>query len=312
MKTNFYGIIDEVEFQKLSEHQKEQILLDKHLLTAYCSAKNENNSLSFSFALEISKENLEYSFKFELLQCIYNFLIDHYKRVGANEVIFNQNFDDETFGLSFEQKKVIALIYFNQFFKSVQSGTSIGLDSDNEIIGAEKRFKTLLMIRRNYINELQDERTLVLNYLFGNIEYFEDELHKSNKLIADIFRFENHLSILLSLNNRFEFEEENYFTPKSIAQQIYEKYEMYFDSLKQLNFIEKQLSNQKKIKRAFLVSLFCFFSKKLEIDFPTGRIFTNIINEYYNLNIGEISNPDSPSKKNEIRVKQFQNDWKYF
>lgn len=184
-------------------------------------------------------------------------------------------------------------------------------NSDGKI-GAEKRFATLYATRNDFINHLKEINNLVLYYLFGSIDRFDINLYNSNELIQSIFKFENYLSILISLNNKFKFEQENYFTPKSIAQQILEKNERYFKSIKLLDFIEQELQIANNRNFSYVVSLFYYFKKELKSDFPSASKFREIINDNFDLDVGRIKLSDSSNDSHKQRLSEIEKKWRKF
>jgi hypothetical protein len=245
---------------------------------------------------------------------VFDFLKKHYKNgIGGDLALFNRDFDVETFGLTPQEKRKRGLYYFKKYFELAIGDRQIGMkrNSDGEVV-AEKRFKTLQASRMDHINQLRNINNIVLYYLFGSLNRFDVKFYESNQLIQSIFRFENYLSILISLNNKFKFEEEKYFTPKSIAQEIYENYEEHFDSVKQLDFIEQELKIGNNQKHGYVVSLYFYFKKELKSAFPSAVLFQKIINNDFYLNIGRIKLSDPQNENHVLRLKEIERKWKQF
>ena len=128
-------------------------------------------------------------------------------------------------------------------------------------------------------------------------------------IVQKIFQFENDLKILIKLNRKFSFTKDDVFTPKPKSKQIFEEFQDKFHSLKQIKFIEKQLENLSNQNHAFVVSLFYFLKKEIGIKTPSAKIFREIINENYSLNIGEIKLSDPNNLKHKERIKKIHEDW---
>jgi hypothetical protein len=317
MESKYFGSIDEKTFKALDLKQQAEYLLDKELLHQIYSSSNltQTDTLGvFLGEILISDENLEYEFTQELVKTVFDFLKKHYKNgIGGDLALFNRDFDVETFGLTPQEKRKRGLYYFKKYFELAIGDRQIGMkrNSDGEVV-AEKRFKTLQASRMDHINQLRNINNIVLYYLFGSLNRFDVKFYESNQLIQSIFRFENYLSILISLNNKFKFEEEKYFTPKSIAQEIYENYEEHFDSVKQLDFIEQELKIGNNQKHGYVVSLYFYFKKELKSAFPSAVLFQKIINNDFYLNIGRIKLSDPQNENHVLRLKEIERKWKQF
>jgi hypothetical protein len=152
--------------------------------------------------------------------------------------MFNHNFDIKTYGYSKKKKTKEALKEFNSLFLKVCKKDQIGLGKDsNNNIGAEKRFVTLKKVQGGLIEKLKGEVIILNNYLYGNNGYFTRELIDSHPYLLEIFEFKNKLSILIDLNKKFQFEEDDIFTPKTKAKIIFAEHNDKFQSLKQVEFI---------------------------------------------------------------------------
>ena len=157
---------------------------------------------------------------------------------------------------------------------------------------------------------LKKENDLIEHYIIGNTSYYTRELLDTHPLLLDIFFFENILAILIDLNKKFKFEIDDVFTPKTKAQLIYEAFPDEFDSLKQLEFIEKQLVDTKKVNRALVVSLFYLFKVELLIQTPSASLFQNIINDYFSLEIGPLKLSDPENLAHKKRLNNLTEKWK--
>lgn len=317
MESKYFGSIDEKVFMALDSEQRERYLFEKDLLIQTISSSNSLKTEELGVLLAkgfLSEANFKYMFKHELAKIVFDFLKTHYEAgIGGDLTLFNRDFDIETFGLSEQEKRKRALHHFNTYFELAIGDRQIGMErsSDGETT-AEKRFKTLKATQSDFIYELQNINDIVLFYLFGSIDRFDVNFYESNALIQSIFRFENYLSILISLNNKFKFEDENYYSSKSTAQWIYKKHKVHFDSIKQLEFIEQELEIQKNRKHAYIVSLHFYFKKELKSTFPSAVLFQKIINDNFYLDIGKIKLSDPLNENHALRMKEIEEKWKQF
>ena len=319
MKKTYFGTLNPLELYGLGYDQTDKLLFDKGLMV---ESYSENIAPSYSTEklgvmtakIGISKKNLEYKYTAKLANMTFDFILEHYKAgVGGDNILFNRHFEDETYGLSKIEKRRIGLDYFNKYFNLAKGDIQIGLEynPEKEVV-SEKRFKTLFRIRESFKYRLQGYNSLVLPYLFGYLDYFNREVFESTPFLVDMFKFENNLSILISLNTKFKFEEDSIFTPKTIAQNIYEEYSKEFHSLKQLEFIELLLSNENNKIHSYIVSLFFFFKKDLQYKVPSAKVFQKLINKNFNLTIGGIKLSDSKNLEHLKRLKSIKEVWTKF
>jgi hypothetical protein len=312
MKDKYFGILPNELYLNNNEKEIENYLLDNKLLCFVKSGTPTNsyqtsNVGEFAIKPTFHPENSSYKYIDAIAENLYSFLTLHYERGLGNIILFNRDFDNETFGfLKFEKRKV-ALSYFNKIFSRNVKPSQIGVkyNSVKEIV-TENRFTSLKKRRDSFKYKLRDNKQIVLPFLAGKKDFFNREVFENNELIKEIFIFENDLLILIDLNKKFQFEEDDIFIPKPKAKLIYEEYSDEFQSLEQVEFIEQQISSKEKVNRAFIVSLFDFFNTEL-IDTPSGEIFGEIINSCFGFGFGEIKLNGSEGESHSKRKKKWEN-----
>lgn len=316
MDYKYLGSLDQNEFEKLDDKAKDELLFNLGLLVRTYGITIPGQTLydgSFEEIIPLSQQNSEYIFNSDLTEEFYEFIVDHYHhRIGNDLAIFNINFDDETFGLSEKKKRKKGLLYFDIFFKLTIRDRPIGARYDSEQeIRAEKRFKTLFDAKNDLVYQLKESKNILIHYLLGKQEKFDKKLFNSNTLIQSIIKFENNLSILKSLNKRFDIEKEDFFTPISKAKTIYKKYSNDFDSLKQLEFLEQELNDKSNLNHSYVVSLFFFFKEGL-IKIPRENKFRSIINEFFNIDLSRLKVSDSSNEMHQKRLDLIKSKWSKF
>jgi hypothetical protein len=253
------------------------------------------------------------NFEDNLINELYRFLLTHYSRGLGDYIMVDLNLSKETFGMPYKDKRNIALKYFNLYFDeiSIPIQFSFAFDDDRNIIPATN-FQKLKRVRDELRGNLTKNIDLLLPYLAGELSFFNRELFETNTAIKEIFQFENILKILIKINTDYKFEKDDIFTPKKKAELIYKQYASEFDSLIQVEFVEHLISTKEKINRAFIVSLFAFFSKELKIKRPSGKIFGKIINDYFNLNFGTIKLNGSEGDSHSTKIANLKKEWESF
>jgi hypothetical protein len=253
-------------------------------------------------------------FKKELIIEVYGFFLNHYKRGLSDTTLVHLNLSNDTFGLNLEETRKVAIDYFKRIFKSIfpTNPMDFTFDADRNVIPATK-FESLHRKRKHFINNLEKEIDLLLPYLVGDLDFYNRGLFEKNSYLKEVFQFENALKTLIDLNNKFQIEQEDIFTPKSIAQIIFDNYPEDFYSLQQLEFIEEQLNDSANKTYSYIFSLLFFFKNKLNKKIPKETVFRKIMNQYFKANLkGILKTSDSSSKANQRRLENIQKDWLQF
>ncbi|WP_341222219.1 hypothetical protein [Polaribacter atrinae] len=314
MESKYFGIIPK-ELNSLNKIiQLENFLKENDLiiisnkLETIKSTKTENLG-ELKNVVKYDHNNTGYKFTDELTIEVYDFLLNQYKNSLCKNILFNINFEDETFGFLEARKKEAALKQFNNLYSIWTNNLTKMAPIKNAKFVPENIFNKLKRARAFFQNQLKYQYELVVAFLIGEINYFNRDLFKTNELLIEMFDFENDLLILIDLNQRFSFTEDNVFTKKTIAQIIYEDYPEEFHSLKQLEFIEKYLTIEKNKKPSFIASLYFFF-KEQNLKIPKEQIFREIINTNLKTNIPKrIKLSDSSGNAHLKRTTSFKKDW---
>lgn len=321
MNYKYFGILTEDMYNSFDEDQMLNFFLEKHLITAYRTLeyikkedKLTNEKGQFETTVRGMLSDFKYKYSEELLDHIFLYLKSFFSGlIEVNIIMYNRNFDIKTYGYTKKKKRKEAFIKFDKLFFKICKEEQIGLGKNlNNETGAEKRFVTLKKVQGGLIQKLKGEEIILTNYLYGNNDYFTRELIDTHPYLLEIFEFENKLSIMIDLNKKFKFEEDDVFTPKPKSELIFKEHSNEFESLKQIEFIEHLITTKEKINRAFIVSLFDFFSRKLIVKTPSAESFGKIINHHFNFNFGEIKLNGSEGDLHFKRIKKIKKDWEDF
>lgn len=319
MQNDYFGILTEEMYNSFSEDEMKNFLIENHIIQGtipgtFIEDRKTSEKGGTERVIRFYTKDLVYKYSDKLVQIIFNFLNKYLVgSIETNLMMFNHSFDIKTYGYSKKKKTKEALKEFNSLFFKICEKDQIGLGQNSgDKIGAEKRFVTLKKVQGGLIENLKGEETILNNYLYGNNDYFTRELIDTHPYLLEIFEFENKLSILIELNKKFKFEEDDVFTPKPKSELIFKEHSNEFDSLKQVEFIEHQIITKEKVNRAFIVSLFDFFSNNLNITTPSGKIFGEIINHYFNFKFGEVSLNGSEGNNHNRRIQELKKEWEIF
>lgn len=319
MKYKYFGCLKESQINSLNENSKINLLKEKNLIIL-SSSKDNHGSIKRRLSKLLFQNNINlkinnYSYSKHVASDYLSFLINHYSRFIDGDVYqYNKEFDLKTYLLKKKKAKAFALEEFNKVFEMIVDVRFIALEKDvNGKLRVSNRFK-LIDRERNYkyIDGLRHQKESVFQYLTGNLDFFDVTFFDNNGWLREIIDFEIGTRILKYLNDRFQFEIADNLNDNEKAKFIYKNFQGEFDSLEQLIFIENQIENQQNIDRAFVVALFYFFKKKANLKMPSAKLFTQIINGVFNLDIGLIKDPSSQSKAHLNRSEKLKNEWENF
>ena len=251
----------------------------------------------------------------ELVDDFYSFIIDLFKyEIMEERLLFFKLFNDEIYGLDYSEQKKIALNHFNKIYSENYKDVITFFEekiSENGITHTKSqgRFKMLNgqlnAFKSNLINEIQANE-----YLTGNKDFFNPKnLSSKFASINDTIIFETWLQILIELNDRYNFEEDLYFTQIRFDKEKFKKYNHIFKTLESYQFTNNKVKSFVADQKAHIESLYkVLIDEKLIIEHKEN--FMKFLKEEYDLTISKIiSYDDSTNYKHDERVALFKLEW---
>ena len=319
MKHKYFGYLKESQIASLDENSKINLLKEKNLITLISSKENagsiKRRVTKLLFQNNINLKTNKYNYSSHVASDYFSFLINHYSRFIDGDVYqYKKEFDLKTNLLNKKKAKAFALEEFNKVFEMIVDVRLITLEKDvNGKVRVSNRFKLIYRERDyKYVDRLRHQKESVFQYLTGNIDFFDVTFFDNNGWLQEVIDFEIGTGILKHLNDRFQFEIADYLKDNEKAKFIHENYQGEFESFEQLIFIENQIENKENIDRAFVISLFYFFKKETNLNMPSAKLFTKIVNDFFNLDIGLIKDPSSQSEAHLKRTEKLKNEWENF
>ena len=186
--------------------------------------------------------------------------------------------------------------------------------SENKVeqLNNASRFELLYYQRRAEKRNLANCIDLVMEFLFGNDTFFNAELVENNKVLNKIIRFETNLKILVSLNDRFHFEDDLYFSAMGILKEKYSRYEYMFISFDAFVFTHEKINNFNTSKQANIESLHAVL-QALELIHAKDTDFLSYVNTEHGMHMKKIRKyPLLKNRTHDNRVRLFKADWLEF
>ncbi|WP_417196990.1 hypothetical protein [Bizionia sp.] len=312
----YFGKLERKKFEKESQNKQDEILVLNEFYERIMRTGNVSVSDAFSKSVRVSLTPSNQPTKI-LVDEIYELLLVRYKLYIENIFIaFFHEFNEEIYGLTHAEARKIALQNFKLIYKDLKiegfnkvnrETSSLGIEN----IAVEKRLE-YLSLRRMAIKRNIAIRSFVLEYLYGNMEFFTDEFVNENDLINEFIFFESQLKIILSLNDRYAFETDIYFSKAAKAKNIFEKYPNIFTTLESFLKIHLTIEN---LEENVSSSINCLYHAINELKLIKGKksdFITYLKDEHAisKTNIPKIETEfDSPDVK---RIHTFLKEFKEF
>ncbi|APZ47795.1 hypothetical protein BW723_16490 [Polaribacter reichenbachii] len=320
MKENkYYNILPYTLYEKnnldtILEYLIENDICEKLIVKSFSGKFNETNNLGeYKANGRLIEEEGIIQYSKELVNEFYNFLLTHYQAGLGKHISFSLELNQDTFGLEYTDSKKIAVKYFNTYYNQIPINPiyKLKFDTNRNVLPATK-FETLDSHKQYLLLNLENKSELIIPYLAGDDLFYNRKLFETNSMINEIFQFENNLKILIELNKKYQLEQDNLFTHKTVAQNIYKEFAENFDSLNQIEFIENQINSKTKVTRSFIVVLFDLFSNQLKLQMPSGKDFGIIINNFFGFNFSEIKLNGSEGDKHYKQIESIKKEWANF
>ncbi|EPR72567.1 hypothetical protein ADIWIN_2457 [Winogradskyella psychrotolerans RS-3] len=225
----------------------------------------------------------------------FNFIIKHYAsyiRKGLFD--FFVPFENKSFG----KKELIydlALEDFNEIFIALKlknivltkvEKTANDIDH-HSIVGRMPMVKFGLNAMAE--NFSKDENIL-MEYLLGNIEFFNNELIVVNEVLSKAFKRYINLKILIELNDKFNFEKSEDFGKTGYINDIHDKFRDITADNTLFHYIYTTIDNLTDDEKANISSLYCALIKTKKIDTKPKR-FMEFIKINFQISISKLHNP---------------------
>ncbi len=206
-----------------------------------------------------------------LLDDFYQFVIEFYNHIFIDvKCSFFEEFNEETYGLEYNDRKTIALKHYKDIYKSQFENNKLREpitidDLDGDIVNldidffkTENKLKIVNGSKLRYQHKLTALNSF-FEYLIGDESILDTSFYIKNKKIIDqILIYEARKDIMVELNNEFNFEEDFYFTNSMEDKRKYEEYDEIFNSFKAYKFTDNLIKTFAEDEKANIESLYEF------------------------------------------------------
>jgi len=309
----YLGCIKKSDFDKLNNKEKDTFLLKNGFFS-----NQELISLDHGVEHFMNNELVSSKMQFiavpELIDDFYDFLLARYDRLIIplySNLMTDLN--DDIYGLEYKEQKKIALNYFNDSYGLFDMYQFHGLNTDlsNDIINISQveRFGMIYLNRLNRKNRIST-RKFIIEFLVGNVKYFNEKLYLEDDLILEFVALEANILFLQNVNNIFNFEIDRYFSQYAKLSELYENYTHIFNSV---NVFIKVYETIKELKVKIPVNIVSLYETLIELDLiiDNKTDFKAYLLNVHNIELANIPKKDdeddfTPHKK---RVKKMIKDF---
>ena len=311
MMSKYFGFLDKEEFTTWEKKKQVDYLVSKN---ACCWSKIIKGSMNEDVLFgDLNEAKLVFKPSNKTIEEFYEFILGKYDRLISNShITFFKDFNNSVFGLDKEEQKSLALKRFNEIYKKVDV-------PQIEIIERKKELGLIEDVKNNsHFQKLHQIRSakrinlcplpIAMEYYYGNEVFFTSETFKSLDFFKEAISFETDLKILVNLNNRYQFEDDFYFSEYGALRNLYKKYDHIFLSFDAFKWTHKAIPNFKGAIPAQIDSLYEAL-KRLELVVKPKSNFENYIQEELQMNISKVRHIDTETNSDHAaRVKIFMRD----
>ena len=251
----------------------------------------------------------------ELVEEFYNYILGLYKdEIDTCFYVFFKDFNDKLYGMEHREQRTIALKMFKMAYDTIDVKDIDFIDKETSINGNIKpynRFEKLQGLRRAKKTSIAKYESLVA-YLNGDEDYFKTTKFLEDETSENISTFESYLKVLISLNDRYQFEENVVFSKLGLLKEAYKKYQNVFVSFDVFQFTHNLIENLEENKPSNIDSI---HQALLELNLISNKKepFINCINIEHKLPITKVRNYARDTNRNhDFRVRKFKEMLKKF
>lgn len=318
MKNKYFGYLKELDFHEGNYNDEIEYLIKHSILdkTPSLSAPLYFNKTKKIWIAPINENYINhqyYKLRPIVLQEYYDFLVNQYQEnINQPFIAFLLALDERLFGLDQNEQKNIALDNFNRTYSTIEPMfiiPEIKLSKTGiEYLEKVSRFKKL----KEHQETLKSAHCIYDKYnkqfLYGNNDFFDNELILDNSNLEHVIKFETKLKILLNLNDRFKFETDYYFGINNQLKKKFERHENISFGFDIFKFIHNYFDTITSFTYVEAVSLYFFLYGNNLID-DDSIIFQNFMNSEFNIKIGRLKINSPDNKKHIERMEKLKNLW---
>lgn len=310
---SYLGIIKKEEIEGLTTDQLEDYLEQNNCYDNVFSNKILEKIVN---SIPLDENNFDemlhetiFQPKIDLMNEFYFFIYNHYKEKIINlKFNFFLELEEKCFGIIELEKRKIALSVFNNIYENLEIKF---IDIIGEV-NTEYEYKhTQLLtdkIFKIYMYQLSFKKSIcttenMINFLTGNIEFYEDDFYNDNIEIINAVYFEMIVQILIVLNNKNNFHEDKYFNNIFYNECKFEDNKEIFTEVFGYEFTKYIVQTSTSLNKAEIESLYEVLTSQNLVHKRTKEKFQEFVYYEFKLKISKIiTHPYKANWEHDARV----------
>jgi hypothetical protein len=258
---SYFGIIKMEEVVGLSVEETKYLLLEKEIYLNAFTLDTLEKIIEGDHELDFKEMKTEPLPPPELVDEFNEFIFQTYREnVISSKFNYFSMFNEDFYGLEYSDSRKIALSDFNEIYKNLNI-THITLVDERVSKNGTNETHTTGKIFKLYFFQQEIKKSMattenLINYLIGNLEFYSQEFYEETFEIQDGVHLESIKQILVEINDKYNFEEDLYYSKKVREAFKFRDYDYIFKTLKAYQFTNRMISNFKTIKRTYIESIY--------------------------------------------------------
>lgn len=309
--STYFGIINKQEFSKLTKKDKADFLVAKGACQWINRIEALPNGSELFFDIDKMKSVFEPSKV--TIEEFHSYVLEKYDQmIKVNFVAFFRDFNEAIFGLDTQEQKKVALNHFKEIYAQINY-KNIDLFSHKKSKGLVEEVKTMNRFEKfQYMREAKMMNLcplpIAIEYFYGNDDFFSSSDFSNQDFFKDAINFELGLKIIVSINDRFHFEDDLHFSEYGALKKLFVKYEHIFLSFEAFVWTQKTIVNMTENIPSQIDSLYSALEKEYLI-YKRKSNFMTYVQDVHGIKLSKIRFfEEKTNLDHDRRVKIFRKD----
>lgn len=310
----YFGIVNTEDIVGLSVEEIRYFLLEKEIYDNFLTEETFEKLMTSNFefgSVEIKQEPIP---SLELIDEFNDFISKIYKgKLFDTTYNYFTEFNETFYGLDHNDLKKVALSDFNKIYTNLEI-LHVTLVTETTSENGIRHTHTTGKLFKLYYFQQEIKKSMattenLINFLTGNKAFYDDDFFEQHVEIRDAVHLESIKQILVEINDKFNFEDDIYYSKKLSQQFKFKDYNHIFTNLKSYRFTNDMIRKFRKLKRSYIESLYQVLVE-LDLIKDHKENFCAFIYEEYKFKVTKITT-FAPTKniQNDKRVKLLTEKW---
>jgi len=258
---SYFGIIQMEEVVGLSVEETRYLLLEKDIYFNHFTEETYDKLYEVDFEYDLVETMTEPIPTPQLVDEFNEFIFKRYQENVINSKLqYFSAFNEDFYGLEYSDLRKIALSDFNEIYGNLQILQVSLVDERVTDYGISHTHTTGKIFKLYYyqqeIKKLMASTENLVNYLIGDLEFYNQQFYDENVDIRNGVHLEVIKQTLVEINDKYNFEEDIYYSKKVKNAFKFRDYDYIFKTLKAYQFTNRMICNFNTIKRTYIESLY--------------------------------------------------------